>query len=63
MPIYLGNTEIGKELVGSNQQRIVQGVTSLLNNKNHYKAMSQSHNPYGDGLASKRIVNILRSVE
>ena len=51
------------ELVGSNQQRIVQGVTSLLNNKNHYKAMSQSHNPYGDGLASKRIVNILRSVE
>jgi len=50
------------ELVGSNHQCIVQGVTSLLNNKNHYKAMSLSHNPYGDGLASKRIVDILRTV-
>jgi UDP-N-acetylglucosamine 2-epimerase (non-hydrolysing) len=50
------------ELVGSNHQCIVHGVTSLLNNKNHYKAMSLSHNPYGDGLASKRIVDILRTV-
>jgi UDP-N-acetylglucosamine 2-epimerase len=24
--------------------------------------MSRAHNPYGDGLASKRIVDVLRSI-
>ena len=48
------------ELVGSNYERIVQGVSRLLRDKNHYLSMSHAHNPYGDGLASKRIVNILR---
>lgn len=48
------------ELVGSNYERIVQGVSRLLQDKNHYLSMSHAHNPYGDGLASKRIVDILR---
>lgn len=47
------------ELVGSNYERIVQGVSRLLQDKNHYLSMSHAHNPYGDGLASKRIVDIL----
>lgn len=48
------------ELVGSNYVRIVQGVSRLLQDKNHYLSMSHAHNPYGDGLASERIVDILR---
>ena len=48
------------ELVGSNYVRIVQGVSRLLQDKNHYLSMSHAHNPYGDGLASKRIVDILK---
>ena len=50
------------EIVGSNQQRIVEGVSRLLNDKKHYQAMSHAHNPYGDGLACKRIVDVLRTI-
>lgn len=48
------------ELVGLNHQRIFQGVSRLLEDKNHYQTMSRAHNPYGDGLACKRIVDVLR---
>jgi UDP-N-acetylglucosamine 2-epimerase (non-hydrolysing) len=47
------------ELVGSNYQHIIQGVSRLLDDKKHYQKMSQAHNPYGDGLACKRIVDVL----
>lgn len=50
------------EIVGSNHQRIVQSVSRLLNDKKHYQAMSRAHNPYGDGLACKRIVDVLRNI-
>lgn len=46
-------------LVGSQVYDIVDGVSSLLRNETLYKKMSQAKNPYGDGLASKRIVNII----
>ena len=48
------------ELVGLNQKRIVQSVSRLLDDKEHYQTMSCAHNPYGDGLACKRIVEVLR---
>ena len=48
------------ELVGLNHQRIFQSVSRLLEDKNHYQIMSRAHNPYGDGLACKRIVDVLR---
>ena len=50
------------ELVGSNCQHIIQGVSRLLDNKKHYQKISRSHNPYGDGLACKRIVDVLRKI-
>ena len=50
------------EIVGSNQKKIVKGVSRLLNNKNHYQKMSRAHNPYGDGLACKRIVDVLQKI-
>jgi UDP-N-acetylglucosamine 2-epimerase (non-hydrolysing) len=49
------------ELVGSNQNPIVKGVSRLLDDEKHYQAMSLAHNPYGDGLACKRIVDVLRT--
>ena len=50
------------EIVGSNKKKIVKGVSRLLNDKKHYQKMSRAHNPYGDGLASKRIVDVLRTI-
>ena len=50
------------EIVGSNKKKIVKGVSRLLNNKKHYQKMSRAHNPYGDGLACKRIVDVLQKI-
>jgi UDP-N-acetylglucosamine 2-epimerase (non-hydrolysing) len=50
------------KLVGSNQKSIVKEVSKILNDKKYYKSISILHNPYGDGLASNRIVNILRKI-
>ncbi|MEK9571308.1 MAG: UDP-N-acetylglucosamine 2-epimerase (non-hydrolyzing), partial [Paracoccaceae bacterium] len=50
------------ELVGANQARIVAGVSRLLDDEAHYAAMSRAHNPYGDGSACKRIVDVLRTI-
>lgn len=46
-------------LVGTDTQKIVEQTLVLLNDKDVYKAMSQAHNPYGDGLACQRIVKQL----
>ena len=48
------------KLVGSSFKKIIDEVQILLDNKNEYKKMSEAHNPYGDGFASKKIVNKLR---
>lgn len=47
------------KLVGTNPDAIIEGANQLLDNSEFYNTISQSHNPYGDGLAAKRIVNIL----
>lgn len=47
------------ELVGPHRERIVSGVERLLTDPEHYERMSRAQNPYGDGLASRRIVQIL----
>ena len=55
--------EVGTvEIVGSNKKKIVKGVSRLLNDKKHYQKMSRAHNPYGDGLACKRIVDVLGEI-
>ena len=43
-------------LVGTDYGRIVGEVSALLDDRNHYEAMSQAVNPYGDGKACPRIV-------
>jgi UDP-N-acetylglucosamine 2-epimerase (non-hydrolysing) len=47
------------KLVGTNTHKIVKEVNLLLRNRNEYKKMSRAINPYGDGKAAKRIVNII----
>lgn len=47
-------------LVGTNREKIEQGVSQLLDNVDTYRRMSEAVNPYGDGLACERIVNKLR---
>ncbi len=46
-------------LVGTNRNRIVDAVSSVLLNKSAYLEMSRAHNPYGDGHASQRIAGIV----
>ncbi|MFC2117175.1 non-hydrolyzing UDP-N-acetylglucosamine 2-epimerase [Bacteroidota bacterium] len=47
------------KLVGTNKEKIIKETWVLLNNPEIYRTMSIAHNPYGDGFASKRIVNYL----
>ena len=48
------------KLVGTNAEAIVSNVTALLLDKEMYKRMSETHNPYGDGQACERIIAALR---
>ena len=47
------------KLVGTDYDKIVSGVSQLLDDPQAYAAMSQAVNPYGDGEACGRIVNAL----
>lgn len=47
-------------LVGTDPQKIVGNTLEILTNPARYKAMSEAHNPYGDGLAAGRIVEAIR---
>jgi UDP-N-acetylglucosamine 2-epimerase (non-hydrolysing) len=47
------------KLVGTNKMEIVNELTILLSNETEYKKMAMAVNPYGDGSASKKIVDII----
>jgi len=48
------------KLVGTNPDTIVNEVNKLLTDTLLYESMSQAHNPYGDGKACQKIVNIIK---
>jgi UDP-N-acetylglucosamine 2-epimerase (non-hydrolysing) len=48
------------KLVGTNRNKIVKEAQNLINNRFAYENMSRSHNPYGDGKASKKIVDFIK---
>lgn len=50
------------KLVGTSEETIYSECQILLNDPKAYQAMSQASNPYGDGLASMRIADIIRSL-
>ena len=46
-------------LTGTDSEKIFQSASKLLDDKEFYTGMSRAHNPYGDGKASKRIVDFI----
>ena len=50
-------------LVGTNEDLIVSKALDLLNSEDNFVKMSKLHNPYGDGLASKRIVDFIKNIK
>ena len=48
-------------LVGTDYGKIVNEVSMLIDDEEHYRTMSNAVNPYGDGKASGRIVDFVRN--
>ncbi|USD22385.1 UDP-N-acetylglucosamine 2-epimerase (non-hydrolyzing) [Microbulbifer variabilis] len=51
------------KLVGTKVDVIIKETSTLLTDKDSYNKMSFAHNPYGDGQASKKIINVLADFE
>ena len=50
-------------LVGADKRKIIGAVQGLLNDEKAYHKMAQTKNPFGDGMASQRIADILQEME
>ncbi|WP_180138622.1 non-hydrolyzing UDP-N-acetylglucosamine 2-epimerase [Acinetobacter sp. YH12043] len=50
------------KLVGCDKVTLVKEAEKLLHNQNEYEIMSRAHNPYGDGKACLKIVDILETL-
>lgn len=48
------------KLVGVEREKIYEETIKLLEDEEAYRRMAQAKNPYGDGLASERIVEIIK---
>lgn len=49
------------KVVGTKTDRICEAIEKLLTDHEEYSRMAKATNPYGDGLASKRIVDIIEN--
>lgn len=49
------------ELVGTNKQVIIEKVSRLIEDAQYHTKVSKAANPYGDGKASKRIIEFLKT--
>ena len=47
-------------LVGTDEDKIIETTSMLIDNQQIYRSMSQAINPYGDGKACNRIIDVLR---
>ena len=47
------------KVVGTDEETVYKETKKLLDNKNEYEKMSMASNPYGDGFASKYIVDVI----
>lgn len=47
------------KLIGTDKNRIVSEIFTLLDDDTAYSAMARAHNPFGDGKASQRIAEII----
>ena len=48
------------KVVGTRTEQVYCEIERLLTDKEEYSRMSHATNPYGDGYASKRIVEIIK---
>lgn len=51
------------ELVGTNVEKIYEKVINLFDDVDTYMRMSRAHNPYGDGQACRRILDIIGATD
>lgn len=51
------------KLVGTDYDRIINEVSALIDNSEYYNTMSKAVNPYGDGMACRRIVETLLKID
>lgn len=51
------------KLVGTDYNKIIYEVTTLLRDNDYYQKMNKSVNPYGDGMASQRILGFLNRMQ
>ena len=51
------------KLVGTNRDKIIDEVSLLLTDPNYYDTMSHAVNPYGDGQACGRIVDVIKTIK
>lgn len=47
------------KLVGTDKLKILNEVALLVEDENYYRSMSQAKNPYGDGTAAAKIIDVL----
>lgn len=47
------------KLVGTKKDRVLAGIKNLMHNKKDYQDMAAAVNPYGDGMAARRIADII----
>ena len=50
------------KLVGTDKEKIIIEAQNLIDDKTAYEKMNKAHNPYGDGNASRKIVDFLKEV-
>ena len=50
------------KLVGTNEQDVYESIVSLLDDKDLYDEMAKAVNPYGDGHAAEKIVDVLEEM-
>lgn len=50
------------KLVATDYDKIITGVSLLIEDEEKYKDMSMAINPYGDGNACKRIINFIKGI-
>lgn len=51
------------KLIGTKKEDVYKNVIRILDNKNLYNEMHRAVNPYGDGKASKKIIDILENIK
>ncbi|MFZ1368487.1 non-hydrolyzing UDP-N-acetylglucosamine 2-epimerase, partial [Sphingorhabdus sp.] len=49
------------KLIGTDTSRIIEEVSTLLDDDAAYSAMARAHNPFGDGTASQHIARIIKN--